>query len=1157
MVSTTVPASAEGGGMKVHIDRKAAEQLLDFGRHIGPGQRADEQLDGSVALYNTLVDHGVAYLADEVGMGKTYVALGVLALLRHYHPTARALVIAPRENIQGKWEGELRNVVQSIVRFADLRVRAHDGRPIVSTAQCESLVELAEEAVRDPDRDFFMRLPSFSLALRGGASGDEGARGLRSRLQHVLPWVQDSVLDLRSSDFKKTFAAAVNCILPPFDLVIIDEAHNLKHGRGNSASDRNQVLARVLGHPSDAPTAPELAGYKRLARWTLLLSATPVEDSYRHLWNQLDLVGYGQQWKSLLDDQLDEEAIKKEIRRFLIRRVTTINVSGSPLTKNLYRREWRRGGVTDHDQPIRVIDDRHRLVVALVQKKVSELLPEQEFGARFQIGMLASFESFLETSKLQGIENEDPNFDDGEQTQDLREREGLDVNDLSLLARSYRKEFQQELPHPKMDAVVRSLGDVWNSGRKALIFVRRVKSVKEIKARLDDEYDAWLLGRLERELPRGAWSALGRWIAQYRGEKQEARERGGDDPAGARTRGTTDVRGMDTFFAWFFRGDPRAGVLDGPRVRERYYDDTVFFEDNLIAAALACAPGHVANELSRVLEVDAATLRDGLAQRAARYLPRGRPKRIERFRAAQVAALDWLAEEEGPLQSLAASLRGWMRPTARNTAKSVDVLDVLETRTFFTELRRRPAIERCLWPEPKRGTDVERAVERLARGAMLSACARLGHAFVDLYEVTIRRLGDLSASQDGAGDSDEVNRISDYLEQLEHQMAVPVGERGWRAFDELSTLASHFDLICRVNKLDLLKIEPAEVRRAVGVMFGRQQPIGGMAGFVNATLVHQFRQPGYPLVLVTTDVLQEGEDLHTFCSTILHYGISWTPSAMEQRTGRIDRIGSATDRRLGALAASPTGEELLQVHYPYLEDTVEVLQVDRVFERMNTFLRLMHRGLRTETASRPHVDVAAEMARGRRYVEPIREVLDSAFGVAEERTHGELRALAVPQSIGDDLRARFLRLTEQTLPNLEVRWKARATDPILLGTVVLGDRTQPIALYLRSVHGRPMVRCISPVGELTPGATMEEIRELGQRAPVRIGAIFDDATRTYDVTVEGEVLLADEQHDRVRVASLISRVATQADRIEHARLGLDQDLSRFEVDLRREEHDAD
>ena len=55
------------------------------------------------------------------------------------------------------------------------------------------------------------------------------------------------------------------------------------------------------------------------------------------------------------------------------------------------------------DEPIRVADDRQRLIVALVQKKVSELLREDRFKASFQIGMLASFESFLETAKLKRL----------------------------------------------------------------------------------------------------------------------------------------------------------------------------------------------------------------------------------------------------------------------------------------------------------------------------------------------------------------------------------------------------------------------------------------------------------------------------------------------------------------------------------------------------------------------------------------------------------------------------------------------------------------------------------------------------------------------------------------------------------------------------------
>ena len=78
-----------------------------------------------------------------------------------------------------------------------------------------------------------------------------------------------------------------------------------------------------------------------------------------------------------------------------------------------------------------------------------------------------------------------------------------------------------------------------------------------------------------------------------------------------------------------------------------------------------------------------------------------------------------------------------------------------------------------------------------------------------------------------------------------------------------------------------------------------------MSGGVNKRLVRQFRMPGFPLVLATTDVLQEGEDLHTFCGKVLHYGISWTPSAMEQRTGRIDRIDSLVQRNLDGRETPP------------------------------------------------------------------------------------------------------------------------------------------------------------------------------------------------------------------------------------------------------------
>src|SRR5205085_6945786 len=138
------------------------------------------------------------------------------------------------------------------------------------------------------------------------------------------------------------------------------------------------------------------------------------------------------------------------------------------------------------------------------------------------------------------------------------------------------------------------------------------------------------------------------------------------------------------------------------------------------------------------------------------------------------------------------------------------------------------------------------------------------------------------------------------------------------------------ELILDVNASDARNTPLLETARYVASLLRQQRPVGGMAGQVNQTLVRQFRMPGYPFVLVTTDLLQEGEDLHTFCSSVHHYGISWTPSSMEQRIGRIDRVRSQTDRRLSGRANSPDGKDLLQVYFPYLEDTIEILQVQRV-----------------------------------------------------------------------------------------------------------------------------------------------------------------------------------------------------------------------------------
>ena len=170
----------------------------------------------------------------------------------------------------------------------------------------------------------------------------------------------------------------------------------------------------------------------------------------------------------------------------------------------MYRREWRRGGLEHHDEPIEIVDPRQRLVVALMQKKVAEVLQTERFNNHFQIGMLSSFESFLQSVETARRRNEDePAFDGEEQRRRLsdRERNGIDTEAIGEVVRSYREVFGNTLPHPKLDTTAAALSGAFETGEKTLVFVRRVATVDELAAKLDESFDAWIRARMEARLP--------------------------------------------------------------------------------------------------------------------------------------------------------------------------------------------------------------------------------------------------------------------------------------------------------------------------------------------------------------------------------------------------------------------------------------------------------------------------------------------------------------------------------------------------------------------------------------------------------------------------------------------------------------------------------
>jgi hypothetical protein len=61
-------------------------------------------------------------------------------------------------------------------------------------------------------------------------------------------------------------------------------------------------------------------------------------------------------------------------------------------------------------------------------------------------------------------------------------------------------------------------------------------------------------------------------------------------------------------------------------------------------------------------------------------------------------------------------------------------------------------------------------------------------------------------------------------------------------------------------------------------------------------LMLTFNTPFYPEILISSSVMAEGVDLHLNCRHIIHHDLEWNPSSLEQRTGRIDRLGAKAER---------------------------------------------------------------------------------------------------------------------------------------------------------------------------------------------------------------------------------------------------------------------
>lgn len=405
---------------------------------------AAKQAEGVAYLCRLLHKHGLALLADEVGMGKTFQAIGVIRLLQQVKPDAKILVIAPNKGLCIQWIGEFDT-------FAKSHWRGDSAEPLKIAepqSQLEGMVTLVAE---EPHHVYFTTIHSFS-----GLASSENENDVKVELA-----------ERKAKKLKKRVMEALGG--QGFDLLVIDEAHYLRNIEGGS--QRVAAAKAFFGEGDEA-----------LAKQVLLMTATPTHSSVNDVANILGYFAPESELKNSVT-QAPYDASELLTKYGLRRHRLLEGGSGRHYAKQHYRKEIAHSVSFSGNQNA-------ELFFGLYQRQLVKEVQAKASNRQFLYGYLEGFESFgadkTKSEKDDGTESGSSNNDGFHEAQD--------TSLLNRLSQEYDKCFGVFPEHPKYKALVdhfvpNQLNHTELDNIKHLVFVRRIPSVRELTKRVNSRYD--------------------------------------------------------------------------------------------------------------------------------------------------------------------------------------------------------------------------------------------------------------------------------------------------------------------------------------------------------------------------------------------------------------------------------------------------------------------------------------------------------------------------------------------------------------------------------------------------------------------------------------------------------------------------------------------
>lgn len=791
-----------------------------------PAGMAALQTEGVAHLWNLLSRSPVALLADEVGMGKTFEALGVAALLWRKKPDAKVLVIAPNRDICAHWQKEFRSFTRDLYVKADDFVKGKtDGKPVPPFGAHYRLPELTE-AIEHRSKDevpaqFFV---TTIHALSGLFDSSDASSDKARAAGRVAKKLHERILAATGGT--------------GFDLMIVDEAHYFRNRCGGS--QRVAAAEEFFGKPGS-----------QIAQRTLLLTATP---SHTRLGDVASILSYFVDQTSLKGRAVDDL-----MRAYALRRFRRMEGQGTSYTKHQYRREIAT--------PCRFGDNpQDEMFFALYQKRLIEDCGVADEKRRALYGYLEGFESAGQGELARETQTDSEEADD-ERSKDFRA--AADTRLLQEMSGDFRSLFGSAPDHPKYDGIVNicTPRDLFKMATdrsldedKHLVFVRRIPSVRELTKRINERYD----------------ELLARYIADTHGWDEEARLRWKKSNWSREVfneiTGASDRRDVDT-------DDDQMDEMEGENdsvddqdyLRSRVAD---LFVTKKATDGRKTAPPTDCSRFSlnlrkttgifSMLLEPASDYQSGAYQWHYHFVQGGK-QRMDFAKAAQMQRME--IRTEFPREALDA-----LRPHDGAQREYDAPIESIWGRVFGH------------LPAPQRSRIVDWATAQPRIAENFVNYIKAGFLFaspviVELYGWYVTFERGLADDEKHANVQRRYRKFLDFADlEIPNSLLLKYFISAIATFEQLCTKIIDHEVDAWDKGWRPLTTLSSPAWYASGESSNRQHLILG------------FNSPFYPNTLIATSVFQEGVNLHLQCRKVHHYGIAWTPGDNEQRVGRVDRL---------------------------------------------------------------------------------------------------------------------------------------------------------------------------------------------------------------------------------------------------------------------------